>query len=289
MRLTPGPAKNGGILPAPPPLSSTLFSRTRRTSCLLALLSLLAASGCFVLYPELAARLRQPAPGQALDPPPPDDIRWLRIVSARIPERTRDGRSWDDGGLPDPYARVLVNGQEILRTGVQSDTLEPTWPGSPSGNFRVVPGDRLRVELWESNPLVDTPIGIRELASPSFAAGELHVELEGGGSLTLAFEPARARIGLGLSVELRPGTAVISRVMAGGSAERAGLAKGDEVLEIDGRPVRRMSAGEIQSALNAAPHGGLTLLVKHPTGKTERVRVLEGPVYPLFDAFGAIE
>ncbi|WP_437671011.1 PDZ domain-containing protein [Sorangium sp. So ce131] len=266
--------------------------RRRRALCLPAFLVLLAAAGCSALYPELASPLRVPPEGQELHPPPPEDVRWIRVLGARIPERTRDGRSWDQGGLPDPYARIFVNDVEIFRTAAQPDTVEPTWPGGPSGNFRVLPEDRLRVEVWDENPLADKPIGVREFSrvtDTQRAAGEILAELNGGGSLTLAFQPAHAKVGLGLWYELHSGSAFISRTIEGGPAERAGLRKGDEVLEIAGRPVRRMAVREIRRVFDAVPRGGLTLLVKHGTGTTERIRVQEGPIYPLFDAFGPVE
>ncbi|WP_437980609.1 PDZ domain-containing protein [Sorangium sp. So ce117] len=252
----------------------------------------LAAGGCSALYPELSTRLHEPASDQELHPPPPENVRWLRVVRARIPERTRDGRAWDSGAgdLPDPYVRVFVNGAEIFRTAEQANTLEPTWPEGPSGNFEILPEDRLRVEVWEADPLIDKPIGVRDIGRPSDmhrAAGEIDVELDAGGSLTLAFQPAHAKLGLGLWYQLHSGSAFISRTMEGGPAERAGLRKDDEVLEIAGQPVRRMSVAAIRGALDAVPRAGLLLLVKHATGTTERIRVHEGPIYPLFDRFAA--
>ena len=94
------------------------------------------AGGCAAVYPELETRIGEAPAGMPLDPPPPDDRYFLQVLRGHVPERTRDGRTWDQllGSLPDPYAKVLVNGVDLFRTNAQSDTLEPTWPGSPSGN-----------------------------------------------------------------------------------------------------------------------------------------------------------
>ena len=271
---------------------SSLIHRAR--FLFLALLALTSAAGCPAVYPELSTRLRPPVAQQALEPPPPEDLRWIRFVDGSVPERTRDGRTWDQilSSLPDPYARLLINGKEVLRTGVQADTLAPTWPGSPSGNFRVGPDDRLRVELWDSNPINDKPIGVRELGRPSAEdreSGQIRVELEGGGRLTVAFEPAHARIGLGLWYELRTSTVYITRTMERGPAERAGIRKGDQILSIGGREVKTMSPGEVRSAFNGITLAGIVLMVKHADGPTETIKVAEGPIYPAFDQLGAID
>lgn len=280
------PAKNAATL-APP--------RTRPAWHLsvVLLVALLGALGCPAVYPELSTRLRAPAPGQVLEPPPPEDLRWIRFRSGRIPERTRDGRPWDQvlGSLPDSYARLLVNGKEVLRTKVQADTLEPSWPDSPGGNFVIKPDDRLRVEMWDSNTLNDKPIGIRDLriTAEQRAQGLIEVELEGGGRVELSFEPAHARVGLGLWYELRTGTVFISRIAPGGPAERAGVQRGDEVLAIGGREVRKMTPNQVRSVFNAVPITGIVLLLKHPTGSTETVTAVEGPIYPTFEQYSGVE
>jgi hypothetical protein len=50
-----------------------------------------------------------------------------------------------------------------------------------------------------------------------------------------------------------------------------------------------MSSGEIRSAFNAVKLSGIVLMVKHADGPTETITVAEGPVYPVFDQFGAID
>src|SRR5262245_28381842 len=77
-----------------------------------------ALAGCPAMYPEVGTSLHKAPADRVLDPPPPDELRWIHIVSARIPPRARDGRAWDQafGSLPDPYAKLFVNGVELFHT-----------------------------------------------------------------------------------------------------------------------------------------------------------------------------
>ena len=248
-------------------------------------------SGCPAVFPELATQVRKFPAGRDPDPPPPDDLRWIRFLSGRVPERTRDGRTWGQafGTLPDPYAKLLVNGREILETDAQRDTLEPTWPDSTRGNFRILPTDKLRVEMWDSNPLNDKPIGVRDIGRPTedmVSSRRIRVELEGGAEVVLAFEPAHPQFGLGLWYELHTDSCYITRMLQGSPAERAGLQKGDKVVRIAGREVSAMSIDEIRTAFNAVPIAGVKLDLQHEDGSVLQVTLKEGPIYPSFDQFG---
>jgi membrane-associated protease RseP (regulator of RpoE activity) len=265
------------------------MSRLRVVSVLLAL----GLVGCPAVYPELGTRTRSIPAGQPLDPAPPDELHWLKFVSGRVPERTRDGRAWQANGKASPYAKLLVNGVELFRTLPESDTLAPTWPNSPRGNFRIAPTDRLRVELWDSNPINDKPIGLRELGRAGELQtfeGEIRVELEEGSSeVRLAFGPAHAVSGLGLWYELRTVGCAITRLLEGSPAERAGLFPGDEVIRIGAREVNGMSPDELRSAFNAVPFDGLKIVVKHAAGAVTEILLKEGPIYPTFAQFGPVD
>jgi C-terminal processing protease CtpA/Prc len=115
------------------------------------------------------------------------------------------------------------------------------------------------------------------------------VELEGGARLELAFEPGHAKVGLGLWYELRTSTVSVSRTMASGPAERAGVKRGDQILAIGGREVRTMTPGQVRSAFNSVPVKGIVLQIMHASGAIETVTVVEGPVYPTFDQYGAVD
>lgn len=265
---------------------------------LLRLVALLVAlgltTGCPAVYPELPTRMRKVTADQALDPPPPANMYWMRILSARIPERTKGGKTWDEafGKKPDPYAKLFINDKEVIKTSPESNSLEPTWPSGPKGNFRLDPGDRLRVEIWDSNPLNDKPIMVRDLGHPDEDARlskRIRADYDVGGEVVIALEPARAMLGLGLWYELRTEACFITRMLEGSPAERAGLLPGDQVLQINGKEVKTMSADDVRSAFNAVPKSGLNLMLKHPDGTLLNVTVKEGAIYPPFEQFGPID
>jgi len=251
----------------------------------------LGTANCAAVYPELATRVQDTMPSGPLVPPPPPELRWVAFKSASVPPKTRDGRDWDSvlGSKPDPYAVLLVNKQELLRTPSQTDTLEPTWPDSKRGNFRLPPGAKVRVELWDSNQIGDQPIGIREvgtLTPEMLRSGELRVSFDGGGSVVLALEPAHAVYGAGLWYELRTDTCFITRTLDNSPAQRAELGKGDEVVKIAGLDVRQMEPDAIRSAFNAIPSKGLELSIRRKDGGAMEVSLQEGPIYALHSEYG---
>lgn len=256
-------------------------------------LSALALAGCPAVFPELGTRTRALPAGQPLDPPPPEEIRWLRVLSARVPEKSRGGRPWQaNGKLADPYAKISVNGKEIFRTAVQWNTLEPTWPDGPRGNFKITSDDKLRIDLWDANPLNDRPICVQDIGhidEDQLIEKQIRVGCDGGAEVVLAFEKAHPILGAGLWYELRIDTCVVTRLLQGSPAARAGLKAGDEILEINGRKVQATTADGIRSTFNAIPVGGLNLMVKHADGSSLSINLKEGPIYPLYDQFGRID
>jgi hypothetical protein len=258
---------------------------------------LLAAAfsiGCPAVFPEIGTRFKVAPKNAVLTPGPPDNLLWIRVMSAVVPEKTRDGRSWDKvlGSLPDPYAKIFINDAELFRTTVEKDTLTPTWPDGPRGNYEIPKVAKFRVELWDSSPINDAPIGVKEFGRPSndqMVDNKLRLELNGGGEIVIAFEPAHPMFGLGLWFELRSEAASITRFMPGSPAERAGIQKNDEILTIQGKKVSGMSPDEVRSLLNSVPVGGLDLELKRQDGSTVKVNLQEGPIYPTIAEYGKID
>jgi hypothetical protein len=258
-----------------------------RASVLLS--AVVLASGlfaCGAVYPEVSPPLRTPPADFRLVPPPPADVFFFRFAGADIPTRTRDGRHWDavGGEAPDPFAKLILNGKDLIVTSVESDTLRPTWPDQERANYRFRASDTLSVEVWDSNPLNNHPICKEKLPSfHEFVEGDepyLEVECDNGGRVRLIVEPAHAKLGLGLSYELRTGQAAITRVIAESPASRAGLHVGDELIMVQGQPVSSMEDGKLQSLINANASLGLRLSVKG-AGGTRDVTLRDGAVYPL--------
>ena len=263
--------------------------RTSAPAFLLALPILLTA--CGAVFPELSTRTRHAVPDQPLEPLPPTDLQWMHFVSGTVPPHTRDGRPWKDNGKADPLAKLLVNGKEALTTDPETDTREPTWPKSPGGNFRFRPGDKLRIELWNSGAVSDTPICVHEIGKPSEQAlleKQIRIECDNGGSVVMAFEPAHAVMGLGLSYDLRSPGSTVTKVLEDSPAQREGIRPGDDILKIAGHDASAMTPEEIQSAFNGVPHEGIEVVVKHKGGSALTLTLKEGPIYAEFFQFGPV-
>lgn len=250
------------------------------------LLAGVMALACAAVFPEVSAPLRSPPAGYTLNPPPPKDLYFVRLLGADIPTRTRDGRQWDSGGggAPDPFAKVIVNGKEILLTSVQSDTIKPTWPDQQAGNYRIRAGSAVRVEIWDSNPLNSKPICTEKLPQLEDLTREepyLEVECDNGGRFRIQVEPAHGKLGMGFFYELRTEQAVVTRVVGESPAARVGLREGDELVLVMGQAVSKMESGKLQGLINANSMVGVQMSVKGADGRTRELTLKDGGVYPL--------
>jgi hypothetical protein len=263
------------------------FSGTNRVPEALCAAVALSAVACGAVYPELSTPVRSVPENVSLKPPPPKALRYVVFHSAEIPNRTRDGRKWDryGGGAPDPFAKLLVNGKELILTPVQSDTLAPTWPDQTRANYFLPSDAKLEVQLWDSNALTHHPICLKVINAfeREISQDTLSVVCDSGARVVLTIAPARARMGLGLYYELRTSDIGVTRVIRESPAARFGIKKGDQILRIQGRDASKLDAAEAKSLVNANARTGLKLTVKHADGRVQNLTLREGPMYPAVD------
>jgi len=248
--------------------------------------------GCAAVFPEIDTRVSAAPPGGVYDPPPPGDRLYVEVVSGEVPPRTRDGRDWSTafGSLPDPYVKIILNEGELLKTLPASDTLAPTWPTSPKGNFKLSAGDRIEVQMWDSSVMNDTPIGTKKLTvTPDMIADhQVELALSGDAKVTLRIEPAHPVWGCGFWFELRNSSSYVTRLLDASPASRAGMVRGDRIVALGGRQVDQMSIDEVRSTLGSIPVAGVPMTLQHGDGTTLQVTMKEGPIYPLFSEYKSL-
>lgn len=262
----------------------------RRLGSAFAFLLAASTAGCALVYPEYGTHLVKAPDLGSFDPPPPSDRLYLEVVSAKIPEKTRDGRVWDEvlGSLPDPFLKILRDDAEIYRTDPESDTLAPTWKDAPKGNFPLRVGDSLRVEIWDANALIDHPIGVKQVTlGPEMLDAETErLNFDGGLELVLKIRAAKPLWGFGLRYEVHSGGASITSVMDQSPASRAGVQSGDKILKLASKDIANLSSDDVISEMNGPPTSGIQLTLQHGDGSTVDATVKEGPIYALFKDVG---
>ena len=253
----------------------------------------LGLSACGAVYPELSTPVRA-AGTRHLDPPPPEDLIYLKFAKAQIPTHTRDGRQWDSvgGAAPDPFAKLLIEDKEILLTPVQANTLTPTWPDQKVGNYRIPHGVPVRVELWDSNAINNHPICVESIGNLLAEVNDeqnLELRCDSGATIEIVVQPAHAKFGLGLYYELGTDDVHVTRVVGESPAARAKLTRGDQLLRIQGRDVKSMDPETVRSLINANVSTGVTFAVRHADGSQSDVTLKDGPIYPTADEEVTVE
>jgi len=243
-----------------------------------------ASAACGAVYPEISSPLKAPPAGRKIDPPPPRDLLYIDFVKAEIPARTRDGREWDSlgGSLPDPFAKLIVNDREIIKTPIQSNTLAPTWPDQKRANYRISTDATVRVEIWDSNTLNNHPICIKKLRDLHEQAGPIPMDVDcsSGAHVRIRVEPAHGLWGLGFNYELSASGVAVSHVVPESPAARAGVQPDDDIVQIQGKKVEQMESGEPQSLINANAQVGVDLVLRGKDGAERHVILKEGIIYP---------
>lgn len=193
---------------------------------------------------------------------PPKSKIWARLLSLETTTEVRKARLHifklqPAGGHPYRVSGLvtdLVGDQRLLKvspggTIVSAQPLERPAKGKPL--MIVEPETRLRAELLETTTLTE---------APSFF-----------------------RAGPGLWLRTKEGDKgrrfEISHVIAGRSADKAGLKVGQLVTAIGGRGAERLEFADALDALYGAPGSELRLSVERDTGKPETVTLKRGVLY----------
>jgi predicted metalloprotease with PDZ domain len=178
---------------------------------------------------------------------------------------------------------LIVNDQELLVTPVQPDTLAPTWPNQRRGNYRVPVGSRVRVELWDSNPINNHPIcvqEVRELHQQVSSEARIELKCDSGAYVELVAEPAHGKLGAGLFYEMRTDQVFVVRVLRESPAARAGIKAGQEITRVMGESTRGMSSARVRSLINANTGMGVKLELRDRLGDERQVVLKDGAIYP---------
>lgn len=282
--MKPSKSVNFGFALTPRLLASRVLTAIG-TRFVLGLGLVWTAIGCAAVYPAIDTPVR-PAPEDIkLDPPPPESLYYLALEGAVVPERTRGNEPWDElgDGAPDPYLKLMLDGEVLFTTSVERDSYSPKWPDAPRQNWLVPVDAVLRVEMWNANTVNDQVICITELDRLHERAleGPLLAECEGGATVQIGLRPARPKFGLGFRYEIRQTGAAVRDVLEKSPASRAGLVEGELIDSVNGQSTRGMSAGALQTLVNMHARQGLKLTVREDGGVARDVEVKEGPIYSL--------
>ncbi len=112
-----------------------------------------------------------------------------------------------------------------------------------------------------------------------------HVVLHAGGRESELTEPGKLFTGLGISPWSPVVPAVIDKLTPGGSAERAGLLAGDEVVAADGEPI--LSWVEWVKFVRARPGQAVTAMIVRD-GREQELQILIGTVREDDESIGRI-
>ncbi len=124
----------------------------------------------------------------------------------------------------------------------------------------VAPGETVKLTVVRDKQTVDVTVAIGEMPAEDTTVAVVERETDGLGMQVDVLAPdAAERLGLPFSQGL-----IVTDVASGGPADRAGLRRGDVILEVDRRPV--MDVPGLRRALAAAPKDSAVLLYVHRPG-----------------------
>jgi regulator of sigma E protease len=200
--------------------------------------------------------------GRATTPVPPDRVFeakpvWKRMVVILAGVTMNALFAW----LTFTFL-AAKNGRQIDPSTTVGRVIEEMVPSGAEALRRIPPG--ARITAVDGKPVASwNEIQERIANSP---AQEVRIELEGGQTVTLSIHPDALEQRLKASQALQPyRRAVVGQTLPGRPAERAGLAPGDTILEVNGRPIRQWY--DVLDVLQDNGGRTITMEVAGPTGR----------------------
>jgi hypothetical protein len=235
-------------------------------SGLLFSLALTCLVGC--VYPRRQTPLTEVVGKAPIDRATQPENMWqLQLLSAEIPDEKRGGLSWDDErGAPDVYFVLLDKDQPIWKSAVVENSRSPTrFDPEWAVNLTFDRNARLGLQLWDQDSVGADPIGVYQGRALAVAAldSPILVKLDSGASVTLRLTQPKPMLGTGVSeYEIRPGALYVIEVLPNSPAARAGLERGDRILEIDGKTIKSLGAEGAAGAFSLAAQNESELTVE---------------------------
>jgi C2 domain len=163
--------------------------------------------GCSTIFPRYHTATRTPPAGtleQGTLSAPPDNLRRLEFISAELPPSRPDGSTWDADGDPDLFAILFRNGDEVYRTPVVRNSLNPQWNGA-SITVHLESRSRTRIELRDDDGPVSTLVALIEFTGAPRGAMEgsnTVLRLEGGSVVQIRSSEPVPLLGMGIEYEV---------------------------------------------------------------------------------------
>ncbi|MCC7536125.1 MAG: hypothetical protein IT379_07925 [Deltaproteobacteria bacterium] len=250
-----------------------------RTTVLLSAVVVVLAS---CAYPQRRAPVLPMSGDMAASTTPPANLYSVVVVSAEVPGTRRDGQSWDPDGGPDPYVRILRDGEVVFESRVMRDTRRPEFRHASTFNIRFAPRHPIEVQLLDRDELSDDAIGTwrgPQLPDGTVIGTHWRVLLEGRAIVEIELARPIPERGSGLlDYEIHDGSIVVRSLVADSPLGRAGGREGDEIVQVGDRSLEDLGEGELASAAARMGAGETTIVVLRDDQRQE-LRLDGGPVW----------
>ncbi len=169
--------------------------------------------------------------------------------------------------LPPPRLGVSWDPQADRTQGVRVTSVRAGWPAAAAG---IRPGDRIRSVAGQE---ISSGAQLQAVLVAAKAPAEVVVEREGAEeplALAVPLKGRPYRIGISWRVDdAEPQSVVLTRVIPGSAAHRAGLQPADRIYEVDGQPIAH--SDHFRKLLAAA--GNTCQLLVERQGRLENKRL----------------